>query len=46
MAQAYGWDDARLTAEANWRRSYEPVFVLKAKAPEAVEPTEPEHTEL
>lgn len=24
-----GWDEARLTADANWRQSYEPVFVLR-----------------
>ena len=26
-----GWDDALLTAARDWRRSYEPVFVLRKK---------------
>jgi len=27
-----GWNQEKLTADANWRRSYEPIFVLRAPA--------------
>ena len=27
-----GWDERKLTADANWRQSYEPVLVLRAPA--------------
>ena len=28
-APAVGWDEKRVEAKADWRRSYEPVFVLR-----------------
>jgi SAM-dependent methyltransferase len=38
---AVGWDRAKLDLEANWRQSYEPVFVLR-RADMAAEPI-PDH---
>ena len=32
VVERVGWDEARLTQEANYRQSYEPVFVLKPTA--------------
>ena len=32
LLAAYGWDAARLDAPADWRRSYEPVLVLRRPA--------------
>ena len=32
VVDVVGWDQERLTADANWRRSYEPTFVLRAPA--------------
>ena len=40
----HGWDEGRLTAAVDWRRSYEPAFVLRAVAASPV-PDAP-HTEL
>ena len=27
----FGWDEARLTQPANWRQTYEPVFLLEVE---------------
>ena len=35
-----GWNADLLTREANWRQTYEPVFVLAPKAPADSDETE------